>query len=76
MAGLGVYNFKTDVTGIPNASSTDTRFGVNGGAGLVVKLGSLVSGYVEGRLDNVFSQKGLIKSDQVQVIPVTFGVVF
>src|SRR2546430_613087 len=51
-----------------------TRF--NGGAGLVVKLGSLVSGYVEGRLDNVFSQKGLIKSDQVQVIPVTFGIVF
>jgi len=76
VAGLGVYNFKTDVTGIPNASNTDTRFGVNGGAGLVVKLGSLVSGYVEGRLDNVFSQKGLIKSDQVQVIPVTFGVVF
>ena len=31
---------------------------------------------VEGRLDNVFSDKGFIQSDQVQVIPVTFGIVF
>ena len=76
MVGLGVYNFKTDVNGIPNASTTDTRFGINGGAGVLFKLGSLVSGFVEGRLDNVFSEKGLIDSDQVQVIPVTLGVVF
>jgi len=76
VAGLGAYNFKTDVSGIANASRTDTRFGVNGGAGVLFKLGGLVSGYVEGRLDNVFSDKGFIQSDQVQVIPVTFGVVF
>ena len=76
VAGLGAYNFKTDVTGIAGASKSDTRFGVNGGAGVLFKLGSLVSGYVEGRLDNVFSDKGFIQSKQVQVIPVTFGVVF
>lgn len=76
VAGLGAYNFKTDVSGVAGASSSNTRFGINGGAGVLLKLGSLVSGYVEGRLDNVFSQKGFIQSNQVQVIPVTFGVVF
>ena len=76
VAGLGAYNFKTDVTGIAGASKSDTRFGVNGGAGVLFKLTSLVSGFVEGRLDNVFSDKGFIQSKQVQVVPVTFGVVF
>lgn len=77
VAGLGAYNFKTDLSGIPGATSkSDTRFGVNGGLGVLVKLGSLVSGYVEGHLDNVFSQKGFVNSSQLQVIPVTVGVVY
>jgi len=76
VAGLGAYNFKTDVTGIANASRSDTRFGINGGAGVLFKLGGMLSGFVEGRIDNVFSEKGVIQSDQVQIVPVTFGVVF
>ena len=77
VAGVGAYNTKTDVTGIPsytNTSSTD--FGINGGAGVTFKLGSMVSGYVEGRVDNVYTKKGLKNSDQIQVVPVTFGLVF
>ncbi|HEY6196633.1 MAG TPA: outer membrane beta-barrel protein [Candidatus Eisenbacteria bacterium] len=77
VAGVGAYNFKTDISGIPGATSkSDTRFGVNGGAGVLVKFGSMVSAFVEGRIDNVFSQKGFVNSDQIQVVPVTFGIVF
>jgi len=79
VAGVGAYNIKTetDAAGAVAATSeSDTRFGVNGGAGLVIKLGSLVSLYAEGRVDNVYTEKGLIDTDQVQVVPVTFGLVF
>ena len=77
VAGLGAYNTKTDVNGVPNVSSTSsTDFGINAGLGAVFKLGSAVSGYIEGRIDNVYSSKGMIDADQVQVIPVTFGIVF
>ncbi len=78
IAGVGAYNFKTDVSGIPNAQSTSaTKLGVNGGGGVVVKLGSVVSAYVEGRLDNVFDDKqGFVNAKNIQVVPVTFGIVF
>lgn len=77
VAGVGAYNFKTDVNGVPGASnSSDTRFGVNGGGGVLVKLGKVASAYLEGHLDNVFSDKGLVKSKQIQVVPVTLGLVF
>ena len=77
IAGVGAYNLKTDVTDIPGAtSSTDTRLGVNGGGGMLVKLGRLASLYVEGHLDNVFSEKGFVDSKQIQLVPVTFGIVF
>ena len=45
-------------------------------AGLLIKLGSLVSLYAEGRADNVFTEKGVIDSEQIQVVPVTLGLVF
>jgi hypothetical protein len=66
------------VTGVPNTSSTsDTRFGVNGGGGVLFKFGRAVSAYVEGRIDNVYTDTGgFINTSQVQVVPVTFGVVF
>src|SRR5215470_19781901 len=64
IAGLGAYNVKTEPD---NASSvSDTRFGVNGGAGLIVKL-SQISLFAEGRVDNVFTEKGLIDTKQIQV---------
>ena len=78
IAGVGVYNVKTDVTGVPNtSSSTDTRFGVNGGGGVLLKLGHAVSAYIEGRIDNVYTDTGgFLNTSQIQVVPVTFGVVF
>ena len=51
------------------------RFGINGGGGLVLNFGA-VSAYVEGRVDNVYTEAGMIDTDQVKVVPVTFGVTF
>jgi opacity protein-like surface antigen len=78
VAGLGAYSSKTDISGIPNesGSSSSTDFGVNAGGGFVFKLGSAVSGYVEGRIDNVYTDGGFVSTDQVKMIPVTFGLVF
>lgn len=73
IAGLGAYNLKTEPDNAK--SSSDTRFGVNGGAGLILRVAAL-SFYAEGRVDNVYTEKGLIDTKQIQVVPVTFGVVY
>ena len=75
IAGLGAYNLKTQTEGTSPTSVTDTRFGINGGAGVALHLG-MINGYLEGRIDNVFTEKGMIDSKQIQVVPVTFGLTF
>jgi opacity protein-like surface antigen len=75
IAGLGAYNMKTETEGAGAASVSETRFGINGGAGVAIHLGP-ANAYLEGRVDNVYTQAGLIDSQQVRVIPVTFGIVF
>ena len=78
VAGIGAYNSKVTIDGVPSSSLPDSRtdFGINGGAGVTFKIGNMVSGYAEGRVDNVFSKKGFTSADQIQVVPVTFGLVF
>lgn len=75
VAGLGAYSLKTETEGATPISESDIRFGINGGAGVAIQLG-LVNGYLEGRVDNVFTEKGMIDAEQIQVIPVTFGLSF
>ena len=78
IAGLGAFNVKTEVGG---TSSSETKFGIDGGAGLEFKLGG-IAGFVEGRLENIFTDQGLssaIGSTQefkTLIIPVTFGIFF
>jgi opacity protein-like surface antigen len=77
VAGLGAYNTKTDTEGVNATSVSSTDFGINGGAGLVLHFGSLVSAYAEGRIDNVYTKSGgVVDASQIQMVPVTFGVVF
>ena len=77
VAGVGAYNIKMETKGLlAEAETSETRFGVNAGGGLVIKLGSVVSLYAEGRVDNVYTEEGLIETDQIQVVPVSFGIVF
>lgn len=75
IAGLGAYNLKTETEGVSPTSVTKTRFGINGGAGVALHLG-MINGYIEGRIDNVFTEKGVIDTDQIQLVPVTFGLTF
>ena len=75
IAGLGAYNLKTSTEGVSPTSVSQTKFGINGGAGVALRLGKL-HGFAEGRIDNVFTDKGMIDSQQIQVVPVTFGLTF
>ena len=75
IAGVGGYNLKTETEGATPTSVTNTHFGINGGAGVALHLG-MINGYVEGRIDNVFTDKGVIDTNQIQVVPVTFGLTF
>ena len=75
IAGLGAYHLKTETEGISPESVSSTRFGINGGAGVALNLGR-INGFIEGRVDNVFTEKGMIDEEQIQVVPVTFGLTF
>jgi opacity protein-like surface antigen len=75
IAGLGAYNVKTELDGAPDLSQSDTKFGVNGGGGVQIELSGF-SLYAEARVDNVFTERRLIDTDQIQVVPVTFGIMF
>ncbi len=74
--GLGAYDVRADAGGSGTSSTSSTRFGINGGAGLAARFGR-VSGYVQGRVDNVYtSGGGAVDVKSIQVIPVTVGVEF
>ena len=75
VAGLGVYNLKTETEGVTPTSVSKTHFGINGGAGVALHLG-MINGFIEGRVDNVYTEEGAIDANQVQFIPVTFGLTF
>jgi opacity protein-like surface antigen len=74
IGGGGVYNVKTtgssDVGTIIDTENSETKFGVNAGAGFDFKAGS-AGLFVEGRFHDVFTS-----GNDVQFIPVTLGVRF
>lgn len=78
VAGVGFSSFKTTLDGGTTSGTIEdrtTKFTVSGGAGVNVKLGP-VSGYVEGRLDNIMNDGELVDFSSVQLVPVSFGIVF
>jgi opacity protein-like surface antigen len=79
-AGLAGFNIKTKLgDAFPGAEDeSDTRFAVNGGAGLSMRLMG-VSAFIEAKINNVYTDKKLISNKELkdlQFIPVTFGFVF
>ena len=73
-AGLGAFNMKSTVAGL--SSPSETNFGINGGAGVEFNLLG-VSAFVEGKLENIFTEDGVnTQSFDTRVFPVTFGVFF
>ena len=73
IGGGGVYNLKTtgssDVSTVISTNNSQTKFGVNAGAGFDFKAGS-VGVFIEGRFHNVF----LSNAADLKFIPITIGV--
>lgn len=75
-AGLGAVNVRTAIeTASSSSKASATKFGVDGGTGLALKLGR-IDGFIEARIQNVYTDEGVIDTKSVQFVPVTFGLVF
>ena len=77
MAGVGAFNVRSAIALASGASesSAEMNFGVDGGAGISLRLGRL-DAFIEARIQNVYTQKGFVDTKSIQVIPVTFGILF
>jgi opacity protein-like surface antigen len=83
MAGVGAFNVKQviDYAQSSGAAATpqsvsSTDFGVDGGAGLELKLFG-ASAFVEARMSNVYTKKDRFRNvESAKYIPVTFGFLF
>jgi hypothetical protein len=71
IGGGGVYNFKVKGDDVPTGfDDSQTKFGINVGAGFDVKAGS-AGLFIEGRFHDVFTS-----GNNTQFIPITVGVRF
>ena len=76
LAGLGAFNVKNQAeTSTASESTSSTEFGIDGGAGLRLRLFGL-DAYLEGRLANVYTDRGFVDAKSVKYVPVTFGILF
>lgn len=78
IVGVGLANMETKLEGDggqENVSESSTKTVVNGGLGVEVKLGP-VKAFAEGRVDNVVNDGELIDLDSIQLVPVSFGILF
>jgi hypothetical protein len=76
-AGLGAFRISDDFQNAP-ATATPTssiKFGIDGGAGVRIKFGRLEA-FVEGKVQNVYTDQGVIDKKTITSIPVAFGVLF
>lgn len=79
-ASLGAFRVETkvDSTGV-EGSTHETKFGIDGGAGVRFKLAS-IHGFMEARVENVYTDQGfdtsIFEKNSTRIIPVTFGLMF
>lgn len=76
-ASLGAFRIETKVDSTGTETSThETKFGIDGGAGIQFKLFSL-KGFIEARVENVYTDQGfdttLLEKNSTRIVPVTFG---
>ena len=72
IGGIGVYNVKAERTDLilGSGTATDTKFGINAGAGVRVQLTGF-STFVEARWHDVFTQ-----GSDPKMVPITVGITF
>ena len=76
LAGVGGFNVTNMLTANGQSTSTSQfNWGLDGGAGLAISIGRL-SAFVEGRVQNVYTQKGMADLKSIQSVPVSFGIMF
>ena len=75
LAGVGAFRFQDEEqAGLASDARSQLDFGLEGGAGLSIKLGP-IDAFAETRLQNVYTkQKGLIDQKTIRAFPVTFGI--
>lgn len=77
-AGVGAFHIR-DALDAEDAEaepeSATTKFGIDGGAGLALRIGRL-EGFIEARLQNVYTDAGFIDTRTITAVPVTFGILF
>jgi hypothetical protein len=75
-AGVGAFNVHQEISGGPAAmSESKTNFGIDGGGGLALKIGRFEA-FIEGRVQNVYTEQGVIDTKSIRAVPVTFGILF
>ena len=77
LAGVGAFSVKDVVDASSGARDfSNVNFGVDGGAGLALRLGP-ISAFAEARLQNVYTKReGLVDASAIRSVPVTFGLIF
>jgi opacity protein-like surface antigen len=74
MAGLGAFNVDPAQVAAETVESS-VSFAINGGVGVQLRLLGLEA-FVETRVHNVFTDEGIIDRKGIQMIPLTFGIIF
>ena len=79
-AGLAGFNIQTKLSDAVEGAEdkSDTKFAVNGGVGLSMRLFG-ASAFIEAKLNNIYTDKEFISGKELkslQFIPVTFGFLF
>jgi len=75
-AGIGAFRVSSDFEGGGSAGdASSTEFGIDGGAGVAIRIGRL-EGFVEARVQNVYTEAGLTDVSSLRTVPVTFGILF
>ncbi len=76
VAGVGGFNVKNTLNNPTGSVSTSSlKFGIDGGAGIAISIGRL-SAFVEGRVQNIYTDSGAVKLKNIQAVPVSFGIIF
>lgn len=70
IGGGGVYNLDAKGDDVPSGIDSETKFGINAGAGFDIGVGAAAL-FLEGRFHNVFTE-----GSDVQFVPITLGVRF
>jgi hypothetical protein len=78
LAGLGAFNVRSSLDSLGNDTGTvsQTRFGIDGGAGVAFTLGKRLDAFVEAKIQNIYTDQGAIDTKSIRVIPITFGIMF